>query len=310
MTDNNRNLMVRVATAFLLLPLVLWLIWLGGIWFALLIGVAAALCALELNLLPTGLPPPQTENENQSDDQLSKKQRKKQRNVLEEEIEELELEGAVLSGAAIVSVGGAFLLPLLGEIHLWFLSPNLVLVAVLMVAFTDAVLFEEKIENAPRRVGLAALGVVYPGLLLSALVRLRQLDNGGWWIILALTVTWLNDTSAYFAGRFFGKHKLYPRISPAKTWEGAAGGAIGSVVGALIVQHFWIPALPPWGAAIVGAGAAVLGPLGDLSESMLKRAFGAKDSGRLLPGHGGFLDRLDALLFNAPFVLLCARLLA
>jgi phosphatidate cytidylyltransferase len=292
-----------------LLPLVLWLIWLGGIWFALLIGVAAALCALELNLLPTGLPP-QTENENQSDDKLSKKQRKKQRNVLEEEIEELELEGAVLSGAAIVSVGGAFLIPLLGEVHLWFLSPNLVLVAVLMVAFTDAVLFEEKIENAPRRVGLAALGVVYPGLLLSALVRLRQLDNGGWWIILTLTATWLNDTSAYFAGRFFGKHKLYPRISPSKTWEGAVGGAIGSIVGALIVQHFWIPALPAWGAAIVGAGAALLGPLGDLSESMLKRAFGAKDSGRLLPGHGGFLDRLDALLFNAPFVLLCARLLA
>jgi phosphatidate cytidylyltransferase len=310
MTDDNRNLIVRLATAFLLLPLVLWLIWLGGVWFALLLGVAAALCALELNLLPTGLPPPQTENENESDDNLSKKQRKTKRNLLEEEIEELELEGAVLSGAAIASVGGAFLLPLLGEIHLWFISTEAVLVAVLMVAFADALLFEERIENAPRRVGLAVLGVVYPGLLLSSLARLRQLDDGNWWIILALTVTWLNDTSAYFAGRFFGKHKLYPRISPSKTWEGAAGGTIGSIAGALIVQHFWIPALPPWGAAIVGAGAAVLGPLGDLSESMLKRAFGAKDSGRLLPGHGGFLDRLDALLFNAPFVLLCARLLA
>jgi phosphatidate cytidylyltransferase len=293
MNDKNRNLLVRVVTALLLLPLVIWLIWLGGVWFALLLGVAAALCALELNLLPSQLPLPEKPN----------------KNALKEEIEELELESAVLSGAAIVSVGGAFLLPLLDEIHLWIVSASFVLVAVLMIAFVDALLFETDLANAPRRVGLALLGTVYPGLLLSALVRIRQLDHGEWWIILTLAVTWLNDTSAYFAGRFFGKRKLYPRISPSKTWEGAIGGALGSIAGALIVQHFWIPALAPWGAALIGAGAAVLGPLGDLSESMLKRAFGAKDSGRLLPGHGGILDRIDALLFNAPFVLLCARFL-
>jgi phosphatidate cytidylyltransferase len=307
MTDNNRNLLVRVATALVLLPLVLWLIWLGGVWFALLIGVAAALCAVELNLLPASLPshtPPPLGDEAR----LSRKQRKKL-NALEEEIEELELESAVLSGAAIVSVGGAFLIPLLDEVHFWFVTPSLVLVAVLMIAFTDTLLFEDALENAPRRVSLAVLGAVYPGLLLSALVKLRQLDQGGWWIILALTVTWMNDTCAYFAGRAFGKHKLYPRISPSKTWEGAIGGALGSIGGAMIVQHFWIPQLQPWGAALIGAGAALLGPLGDLSESMLKRAFGAKDSGRLLPGHGGILDRIDALIFNAPFVLLCARLL-
>ena len=127
--------------------------------------------------------------------------------------------------------------------------------------------------------------------------------------MLTLTVTWLNDSFAYFAGRAFGRRKLYERISPSKTWEGALGGAAGSIAGALIVREIWLPELPSWGAAFIGAGAAVLGPLGDLSESMLKRAFGAKDSGRLLPGHGGLLDRIDALLFNAPFVLFCARLL-
>jgi phosphatidate cytidylyltransferase len=295
MSDDKRNLAVRIATAVVLLPLVLWLIWLGGLPFALLLGVAAALSALELNLLPTGLPPPVPAP-------------KKVRNAIEEEIEELELEGAVLSGAALVSVGGAFLMPLLAEIHFWFVTPTAVLVGVLMIAFTDTLFFEEQIENAPRRIGLALLGTIYPGLLISALVPLRQLDRGGWWIILTITVTWMNDTWAYFVGRALGRHKLYERISPTKTWEGAIGGALGSIAGALVVQHFWIPQLPFWGAALIGAGAAVIGPIGDLSESMLKRSFGAKDSGRLLPGHGGMLDRIDALLFNAPFVLLCARL--
>ena len=281
MTDKNRNLLVRVATALILLPLVIWLIWLGGVWFALLLGAAAALCALELNLLPTSLPAPAQASG----------------------------EGAVLSGAAIVSMGGAFLIPLLAEVRFWLVTPNLVLAAVLMVAFVDTLLFEEQLANAARRVGLAVLGAVYPGLLISALVRLRQLDRGEWWVMLAITVTWMNDTCAYFAGRAFGKHKLYQRISPSKTWEGAIGGGLGSMAGAMVVQYFWIPQLAPWGAALIGAGAALLGPVGDLSESMLKRAFSAKDSGRLLPGHGGMLDRLDALLFNAPFVLLCARLL-
>jgi phosphatidate cytidylyltransferase len=292
-TEKNRNLVVRVVTALVLLPGVLWLIWLGGLPFAFLISAAAAMCALELNLLPASLPAPDP-----------------QKSLIAEEIEELEMERAALSGSAIVSMGGAFLLPLIHEIPLGFVSTKLVLTAVLIIAFADALLFEEQIPNAPRRVGLAVLGVVYPGLLLSSLIRVRQLDTGQWWIILTLVVTWLNDTCAYFTGRAFGKHKLYERISPSKTWEGAIGGAVGSIGGAMIVAWFWLPQLAVWKAALIGAGAAVLGPLGDLSESLLKRAYGAKDSGRLLPGHGGILDRIDALIFNAPFVLLCARLFA
>jgi phosphatidate cytidylyltransferase len=293
------NLMVRVATSLVLLPAVLWLVWLGHLAFALLLSTAAAVCALELNLLPANLPPPEALEEGQ--------QRKKRPSALQAEIEEIELESAVMTGAAIVSVAGAFLLPLIDEIPLWFLSARLILAAVLIFAFADTLLFEEELQNAPRRVGLAVLGAVYPGLLLSSLVQLRQFERGEWWVVLALTVTWLNDTCAYFAGRAFGKRKLAERISPSKTWEGAIGGGLGSVAGALVVQHFWLPQLAPWGAALIGGGAAILGPLGDLSESMLKRAYGAKDSGRLLPGHGGILDRLDALLFNAPFVLLVAR---
>ncbi len=269
MTDRNRNLIVRIVTALVLLPGVLWLIWRGGLPFAILIGVAAAAAALELNELPS----------------------------------------VELTGAAIVSMGGAFLIPLLHEVSLGGMDASAVLSAVVMVAFADALMFEREIANAPRRIGLSVLGAAYPGLLLAALIPLRKLPRGEWWILLAVTVTWLNDTFAYFVGRAFGRRKLYERISPSKTWEGALGGALGSILGAVAVARLWIPELPPWAAALIGAGAAVLGPVGDLSESMLKRAFGAKDSGRLLPGHGGLLDRIDALLFNAPFVLFCARLL-
>ena len=285
MTDKNRNLLLRVVTAAVLLPLIIWLIWLGGLAFALLIAFAAAMCALELNMLPQQLP------------------------EASGELEELEMESAVITGAAIVSVGGAFLIPLLHEIPLGIVTSKFVLVGVTFVAFFDALFFEEKLENVPRRVGLALLGAAWFGLFMSSLVRLRQLENGAWWIVLTLSVTWLNDTGAYFTGRAFGRRKLYERISPKKTVEGAIGGALASIAAALIIQHLWLPQISPLGAAAIGAGAAVLGPAGDLSESMLKRAFGAKDSGRLLPGHGGILDRIDALLFNAPFVLLLARLL-
>jgi phosphatidate cytidylyltransferase len=184
-----------------------------------------------------------------------------------------------------------------------------VLVVLVAGACVDALFFEEEIAVVPRRIGLAVMGAVYGGLMLSALVRLRQLDKGAVWIFLALAVTWANDTGGYFAGRAFGKHKLYPRISPKKTVEGAIGGLLFSVLWGVGVFKFGLPELPLWGGAVIGLGASVLGPLGDLSESALKRAYGAKDSGKILPGHGGMLDRLDALLFTAPFVLLCARLL-
>lgn len=268
MSGKNSNLIARVATALVLLPGVLWLIWRGGLPLALLLCVVAALCALELNALP----------------------------------------GQRFTLAAAVSAGGAFLVPLLQQVSLGFLNVSAVLSGVVILACADALLFEAEIPNAPRRVGLAVLGTAYPGILLASLLPVRQMPRGEWWIVLTLAVTWLNDSFAYFAGRAFGRRKLYERISPSKTWEGALGGAFGSIGGALTVQQIWIPELSPWGAAVIGAGAAVLGPVGDLSESMLKRAYGAKDSGRILPGHGGLLDRIDALLFNAPFVLLCARL--
>ena len=146
-----------------------------------------------------------------------------------------ELPGVGITGAAIVSMGGAFLIPLLHEVSLGGTDVSAVLIVVVVVAFADALIFEREIANAPRRVGLSVLGAAYPGLLLATLVPLRQLPRGEWWIFLAVTVTWLNDTLAYFVGRAFGRRKLYERISPSKTWEGAVGGALGSILGAVAV---------------------------------------------------------------------------
>jgi phosphatidate cytidylyltransferase len=280
-TFADRNLIVRVATAVVLLPLVVWLLWLGGLPFALLVSAAAAVAAWELNELPqqaapVDRPPPAREG---------------------------------VRGAVLASIAAAFLLPLTEGLDVHGFTARGILTALVMVAMVDALLFEEQIPRAPQRVSLAVLGAAYPGLLLGAVVRLRQLPDGFAWLVLTLTVTWLNDSGAYFAGRAYGRRKLYPRISPSKTWEGALGGLLASIGGALAVKSLgWLPQLPWWGSVVVGAGAGVLGPLGDLAESMLKRAYGAKDSSRLLPGHGGLLDRIDALLFTAPFVLLCATL--
>ncbi len=280
MTDANRNLVLRLLSAVVLLPLVLYLVWHGGLPFALLIGAACGVAAAEVNGLPWAPRPPG----------------------------EPMAAGTSLSISLFASIAVAALLPLLAEIPLFGLTAAGLIAALVIVALTDALFFELDQSRAPSRVGLAVLGAAWPGLLLSALVPLRRLPHGGGWIMLALTVTWMNDTAGYFAGRAFGRHKLFPRVSPKKTWEGFFGGAAGSIGGAIAVKLLFIPELGILGAAAVGAGASVLGPLGDLSESMLKRAFGAKDSGRLLPGHGGMLDRIDALFFNAPYVLLCSQL--
>jgi phosphatidate cytidylyltransferase len=143
---------------------------------------------------------------------------------------------------------------------------------------------------------------LYLGVVASQTLALRQLPLGLWWLVFGLAVTWLNDAAAYFTGVTLGRHKLWIRISPKKTWEGTIGGWIAATVAAVLVV--WLSPLntPLWIAAIVGMICGVLGLLGDLSISMLKRQVGLKDSGHFLPGHGGILDRLDSLLFVLPFV--------
>src|SRR6266511_2532358 len=259
---NRRNLALRVASGAVLFPIAVWFTFRGGLPFALLAAAAAAVAAAELVLMFGG--------------------------VGAGEVFGIAVAGAIPLMAAFGESGE--LLP--GWSGLALAGATVILLAVF--------LFRQKpLEEIPRSIAIVTLAWLYCGLLISALVGLR-LRHGVPWVILAFVVTWANDTFAYFAGHAFGRHKLYERISPKKTWEGFAGGAIGSVVGALVTRWLLLrPELSADAAVAIGIGGAVLGPLGDLAESMVKRAAGVKDSSRIIPGHGGLLDRIDALLFVA-----------
>lgn len=161
-------------------------------------------------------------------------------------------------------------------------------------------------------IAVTLLGVLYAGLLTGSTVGLRVTppDTAGRsWVFLLLAVVMLGDTGAYYAGRGLGRHKLAPQVSPNKTVEGLIGGLIVSVATAMSVGPFLIAGLDVIRAALVGLTVAILGVIGDLFESLLKRSADVKDTASILPGHGGILDRIDALLFASPALLLYVRFL-
>jgi len=155
--------------------------------------------------------------------------------------------------------------------------------------------------------GFAPLFVALP-LTLLAVLRASYGYAGAGAALLALGLGWFADTAAYFAGRFLGRHKLYEAVSPNKTVEGAVGGLLGSVLWATLASLSYLRGvLPPSHAVALGLLAGTFGQAGDLGESMLKRSTGIKDSGAIVPGHGGILDRVDAVIVTAVLVFLYAR---
>ncbi len=193
----------------------------------------------------------------------------------------------VLLGPPESQVGGHVPVPL------WPLAVVLVLVALLFRA-------SEFSRDVPAA-ALTLMGAAYLGGLGGCIAALRVMppvEDGAWRIVLLLAIVMAADTAAYFVGRALGRHKLAPAISPGKTVEGALGGLAGGALGALAVRAAGFP-LPVGHAVGLGLAVTVLAIAGDLLESLLKRWAGVKDSGRLFPGHGGMLDRLDSLLFGA-----------
>lgn len=268
MNEKNRNLLLRAVSALVLLPIVLLLVALGGPWSTGLLSVAAAAGTGEYYAIT-----------------LKR-----------------------LSPAAWVGVVVAGVLPFLplrgasrtGEAAFWLVA------GFLIFTWVYHLLRATERHEAPTKVGHLLTGLLYGSVGMTAMSALRLLPRGMEWAIAAMVITWANDTAAYFAGRFLGRHKLLVEVSPNKTWEGFFGGMVGSVGGMLLAREllplFNLVPFTVLDCVLLGVGGAVLGPLGDLCESMLKRAYGVKDSGWLIPGHGGMLDRVDALLFNAPLV--------
>lgn len=200
----------------------------------------------------------------------------------------------------VAAVCGA-VIPYLFFIRSW----HYLLVAMTLFLLATAIYFLfrfDDIRQVASETGMALFGFFYVPFLLGYLVMLRGGPNGVKWLFLMMFIVMSGDSSAYYLGCRFGKRKLYPAVSPNKSIEGAIGGLAGSMVGALIFKALFFPDLATIFCMIIALVVGALGQLGDLFESLLKRSCGVKDSGNIIPGHGGVLDRLDSILFAAPVI--------
>src|SRR5688572_28123363 len=263
------NLAQRVATAAVLVPAVIAAIYLDDSGWAVALFAAAVACVSLDEYLRMGLPT------SEADPARSLR--------------------AVAAAFAVALV----LLPMVYGAGV-VLPPLLTAAAIAMGFVTLA--RPTQLEHAGKHFGVVLSGLVYVPLLMSVLPLLK---SGGHehWVTITLCMAFFSDTVAYFFGRAFGKHKLYAAVGPKKTVQGSVGGVLGSVLATVGVGALWlVPTLPIVDAIVLGIVGSVCGQAGDLVESMIKRTYGVKDSGTLLPGHGGMLDRIDAMLFVTPVV--------
>ncbi|MBX7148058.1 phosphatidate cytidylyltransferase [bacterium] len=192
-----------------------------------------------------------------------------------------------------------------------FLNVNFVLplvVLTVMSAFISRFSGDDDFDVKLNTAALLVFGFFYTAGLFAVWGLICALPQWHFWIFIMLVCTFASDTGAFLTGHAIGKHKLAPKISPGKSIEGYIGGAVFSVMGAFVVRYLLWPDFSPIVLTLLALMLGLWGPLGDLSESLIKRAVGAKDSGTLIPGHGGLLDRVDAVLFNGPVVYLFALL--
>jgi phosphatidate cytidylyltransferase len=254
----------RVLVAAILLPIGLAAIWLGGWYLTVLVALFMGVAAWEYVTL---------------------------------------FRNGGLQPGLILAVGGTLLL-LAGRMVNGFSSAGWIISLIVLLSMTyHLVAYERGRDQSATDFAVTIAGVFYIGWLGAYFISLRSLPEGQWWVLVVLAGVMLADSGAYFIGKRFGRHKLSPRLSPKKTWEGYFGGIlVGVPLTTLFAYLLHLAAGPatsitPLKGALVGLVMAIIPTLGDLGESMIKRQMGVKDSGTILPGHGGAFDRIDAWLW-------------
>ncbi len=187
------------------------------------------------------------------------------------------------------------------------------LIIIIVVLISLAELFRNN-GSAIINIGSTLLGVFYIGIFSSSIIGIREFYSesgryyyGGYLIISIIITIWVCDSAAFYAGTAFGKHKLFPRVSPKKSWEGAIFGFIFSIISMIIIHGIFLSFIPLTEALIIGIIIGAIGQIGDLVESLFKRDAGVKDSSNIIPGHGGIFDRFDSLIFASPVILLILK---
>jgi phosphatidate cytidylyltransferase len=180
---------------------------------------------------------------------------------------------------------------------------GLLAAAVYFVVYVDN---QEKLPYFPASFAVTLLGTIYISFPLNFLYKIR-LDDGPFYLYFLFSIIFLGDTGAYFIGKPFGHRKMTPVASPHKTWEGSAGGILFAVGGAILAREVLLPAIPLWRAIVTGVVVHAVAQVSDPLESLFKRAVGVKDSSNALPGHGGFLDRIDSLILASPLFYFIVR---
>ncbi len=195
------------------------------------------------------------------------------------------------------------------RIYFGFEVDYILFAGIVFVALTWHVIdFERGAPKSGTDFALTLTGILYVGWIGAFLITIRRMPDGLWWFLLSLMSIWIADSAALLFGRRFGRHKLVPRVSPKKTWEGTAGGFLVTLIAAYVISlWFTVLNLNEW--LIFAAIVVVFGTYGDLFESLLKRKVGVKDSGNIMPGHGGLLDRFDSTFFVAPMIFLYLKVL-